>query len=95
MAERKELMVEISDAFIALPGGFGTLDELAEILTLNQLRIIDKPLGLLNTNGYFNPLLQFLDIGVKEGFVRAEHKNNILVSEDVEELLTMLHVYQP
>jgi hypothetical protein len=95
MAERKELMVEISDAFIAMPGGFGTLDELAEILTLNQLRIIDKPLGLLNTNGFFDPLLQFLDLGVKEGFVRAEHRNNILVSEDAEELLTLLQVYQP
>lgn len=95
MAQRKELMVELSDAFIALPGGFGTLDELSEILTFNQLRISDKPLGLLNTNGYFDLLLQFFDKGVAEGFVRKEHRENIVVSDSIEELLQRLALWQP
>ncbi len=95
MAQRKELMVELSDAFIALPGGFGTLDELSEILTFNQLRISDKPLGLLNTNGYFDLLLQFFDKGVAEGFVRKEHRENIVVSDSIDELLQRLALWQP
>ncbi|MCF6342665.1 MAG: TIGR00730 family Rossman fold protein, partial [Bacteroidales bacterium] len=61
MAERKQIMVEISDGFIAMPGGFGTLDELSEILTYNQLRISDKPLGFLNVNHYFNHLFRFFE----------------------------------
>lgn len=95
MAQRKELMVELSDAFVALPGGFGTLDELSEILTFNQLRISDKPLGLLNTNGYFDLLLQFFDKGVAEGFVRNEHRQNIVVSDSIEELLQRLALWKP
>ena len=88
-------MTELSDAFVALPGGFGTLDELAEVLTYNQLRIIDKPVGLLNVNDYFNPLIQFLDHAVKEKFVREEHRNNVFISDDPVELLEMLNNYQP
>lgn len=95
MAERKAMMVELSDAFIALPGGFGTLDELSEILTFNQLRISDKPLGLLNVAGYFDSLLRFLDHGVSEGFVREEHRSNIIVSFDCKSLLQKLKRYEP
>ncbi len=95
MAERKEMMAEISDGFIALPGGFGTLDEISEILTLNQLRIIEKPLGLLNLNGYFTHLLQWLDHGVAEGFIRAEHRKGIFVHEDAEILLELMQSYKP
>jgi len=84
MAERKEKMVEMSDGFIALPGGFGTLDELAEVMIYNQLRIMDKPVGILNTAGYFDQLLAFFDHSVKEGFVRAEHRNNLLVSDNMK-----------
>lgn len=94
MAERKELMVELSDAFIALPGGWGTLDELSEILTFNQLRISDKPLGLLNTAGYFDHLLRFFDHGVAEGFVRAEHCGNLIVAGEVDEMLKRLQQWQ-
>jgi len=95
MAERKEKMVEISDAFIALPGGFGTLDELSEILTFNQLRIIDKPLGILNVNGFFDKLLDFFDHAVAEGYVRAEHRNNIIVENDIDRLLLRMNAYKP
>jgi uncharacterized protein (TIGR00730 family) len=95
MQERKAMMMEISDAFVALPGGLGTLDELAEVLTYNQLRIFDKPLGLLNVNGYFDHILNFFDHGVIEGFVRKEHRDNIIVSDNAHELLIKLNSYQP
>jgi uncharacterized protein (TIGR00730 family) len=95
MSERKQKMAELSDAFVALPGGFGTLDELAEVLTYNQLRIIDKPIGILNINGYFDFLIRFLDKAVHERFVRQEHRNNIYISENATELLEMLKEYKP
>lgn len=95
MSERKIKMTELSDAFVALPGGFGTLDELAEVLTYNQLRIIDKPIGLLNVNGYFDLLIDFFDHAVTEGYVREEHRKNIFISDDAVELLEMLKDYQP
>jgi len=95
MSERKEKMTELSDAFVALPGGFGTLDELAEVLTYNQLRIIDKPVGILNINGYFDSLIEFFDHAVDERYVREEHRDNIFISSDANELLEMLKEYQP
>lgn len=95
MSERKLLMTELSDAFIALPGGFGTLDEISEILTLNQLRIIDKPIGLLNANNYFDALIRYFDRGVSEGFVREEHRNNIIVADEATTLLQKLQTYKP
>lgn len=95
MAERKEKMVEISDGFIALPGGFGTFDELSEVLIYNQLRIMDKPVGILNTAGYFDKMLEFFDHSVHEGFVRAEHRNNLLVSDDIEKLFRLMQQYSP
>ena len=95
MAQRKEKMVELSDAFVSLPGGFGTLDEVSEILTFNQLRICDKPLGILNINGYFDKLFQFFDHAVNEGFVRSEHRDNLIISETVEGLFNQLNKYKP
>ena len=95
MHERKHLMGEMSDGFIALPGGFGTLDELSEVLTYNQLRLYDKPVGLLNVNGYFDGLLKFLDHCVEEKFVRPEHRNNIVVSDQVDELVARMKTYKP
>lgn len=95
MAERKERMVELSDGFIALPGGFGTLDELSEMLTFNQLRISDKPLGILNIAGYFDHLLRFFDHAAQEGFVRSEHRNNLIVSYSVPDLMQMMQQYKP
>ncbi len=95
MAERKDKMLELSDAFIALPGGFGTLDELSEILTFNQLRITDKPMGILNVNGYFDYLLKFFDHAVETGYVRQEHRNNLMVANDIETLLRIMNDYSP
>ncbi len=95
MSERKNMMTELADAFIALPGGFGTLDELSEVLTYNQLRICDKPLGFLNTAGYYDKFLEFIDHAVSEGFVRPEHRKNLIISEDVETLFNKLNKYKP
>ncbi|MCK9451342.1 MAG: TIGR00730 family Rossman fold protein [Bacteroidales bacterium] len=90
MSDRKTRMLEMSDAFVALPGGFGTLDEISEVLTMTQLRLSEKPLALLNVGGYFDHLLRFMDHGVAEGFIREEHWNSIIVSADVNTLLTKL-----
>jgi uncharacterized protein (TIGR00730 family) len=95
MAERKQKMEEMSDGFIVLPGGLGTFDELSEVLIYNQLRVMDKPVGILNTAGYFDKMLEFFDYSVKEGFIRAEHRNNLLVSEDIETLIRLMQKYSP
>lgn len=95
MAERKQLMAEMSDGFIAMPGGLGTLDELSEVLTYNQLRICDKPIGLLNTSGYYNSLMKFLDNGVNFGFIRKEHRDNIIVDDNVSTLIKKMNNYKP
>jgi hypothetical protein len=95
MSERKNLMVELSDAFIAMPGGFGTLDELAEVITYNQLRLTDKPIGILNTAGYFDPLLTFFDHITSEGFLRPEHRQNLIVDENVKDLFLKMNDFQP
>jgi uncharacterized protein (TIGR00730 family) len=95
MQERKALMAELSDAFIALPGAYGTLDELFEVLTWNQLGIIHEPIGLLNLDGFFNPLIRMLDHAVEEKFLRPEHRNMLMVSDDFKELISNLEKYQP
>ena len=95
MQERKALMADLSDAFIALPGAYGTLDELFEVLTWNQLGIINKPIGLLNLDGFFNPLLQMLDHAVAEKFLRPEHRDLLLCGEDFVQLMHDLENYRP
>jgi uncharacterized protein (TIGR00730 family) len=87
MHERKMLMATLSDAFIALPGGIGTLEEIFEIWTWAQLGIHDKPCGLLNVNGYFDPLISFLDSAVTEQFVRPAIRSLLFVDSQPEELL--------
>jgi uncharacterized protein (TIGR00730 family) len=87
MHERKALMADRADAFLALPGGFGTADELFEILTWAQLGIHAKPIGLLNVEEFFDPLLAWIDHCVREGFLRAEHRDFLLISRDSDELL--------
>jgi hypothetical protein len=95
MSERKTMMVELSDAFIAMPGGFGTLDELAEMITYNQLRLTDKPIGILNIAGYFDSLLAFFDHITDEGFLRPEHRQNLIVDAHVENLIKKMNEFQP
>ena len=87
MHERKGLMAELSDAFIALPGGLGTIDELFEMITWTQLGIHRKPCGLLNVCQYYNKLADFLDYAVSEGFIREPHRSLILVDESPDALL--------
>lgn len=95
MAERKTLMGELADAFIALPGGIGTLDELAEVMTWFQLDITDKPLAILNTNGYFDALIQFLDHAVEQKFLRPEHRANLIIENQAGPLLDQLLSFCP
>ncbi len=95
MHERKALMERLSDGFVAMPGGFGTLDELCEILTWAQLGLHRKPCGILNAGGYFDLFLRFVDRAVTEGFVRAEHRDLILVSDDPGALLDGLAKRKP
>lgn len=87
MHERKATMAQLADAFIALPGGMGTLEELSEILTWAQLDIHAKPIGLLNEDGYYDHLLRFLDHAVAEGFLRPAHRDLLIVRDDVAQLL--------
>lgn len=87
MHERKALMAELADGFIALPGGMGTFDEFFEVVTWAQLGIHAKPFGLLNVAGYYDRLAAFLDHTVAEGFVRGEHREMIVVEESPEALL--------
>ena len=90
MSERKLMLINESDAFIAMPGGFGTLDELFEITVLNQLRITDKPVALYNTLNYYDSMMQFVDHAVNQGFIRKEHRDNIIVSDNPETLFKEL-----
>ena len=94
MSDRKMIISKIVDGYIALPGGFGTLDELMEALTLGQLQIEHKPIGVLNTNGFFNPLIAQFDLMVKEGFLKPENRAMVLVSDDIEKLFEMMQNYQ-
>jgi hypothetical protein len=90
MHERKAIMADLADAFVALPGGMGTLDETFEILTWAQLGIHRKPVGLLDVSGYFGPLLTFLDHAVAQGFVKAEHRGLVEVDSDPGRLVDRL-----
>jgi len=87
MNGRKQLMAELSDGFIALPGGMGTMDELFEMLTWSLLGLHDKPCGLLNHAGYYDAMLSFLEHGEREGFLKPKHRALLLVHTDPEALL--------
>ncbi len=90
MHERKAMMADLADGFIAMPGGMGTLEETAEILTWSQLGLHRKPCGLLDVEGYWRPLVEFLDHAVTERFLRPEHRRLVLVEPDPEALLARL-----
>lgn len=94
MSERKEMISKYADGYIAMAGGFGTLDELFEALTLSQLGIESKPVGILNTGGYFDPMISQLDRMVKEGFLKAENRDMLLVEKTVESLIERMEKHQ-
>ena len=94
MSKRKVKISKLVDGYIALAGGFGTLDEIFEALTLGQLGIENKPVGILNTNNYFDHLLLQLDVMVKEGFLKEENRKMLLTSNNIEDLLMQMTDYQ-
>ncbi len=93
MQERKKIMEELSDGFITMPGGFGTMDELFEMLSWNQLGLIHKPVGIFNIEHYFDALVAWLDHAVDMKFIRPEHRANILVNTDPEALVKDMSEY--
>jgi len=95
MHERKQAMAELSDAFALMPGGLGSLEEFFEVWTWGQLGLHGKPYGLLNVDGYFDPLLAFLDHAVRERFVRPEHRELLVVADDPATLLAGLEAQDP
>ena len=95
MHERKALMAELSDAFVALPGGYGTLEEFCEILTWSQLGLHQKPQGLLNVESYYEPLLRLFDQAVTEQFLKPELRSLVLEASNPEDLLDLMANYQP
>jgi uncharacterized protein (TIGR00730 family) len=95
MHQRKALMAELADAFLTLPGGFGTQEEFWETLTWAQLGLHEKPCGILNVQGYYDYLLQYIDHAIEHGFVRPEHRSLILVESDPDRLVSMLLEYRP
>lgn len=95
MHERKNLMAGMSDGFIAMPGGFGTLDELFEIITWGQLDLHNKPVGILNIHAYFDPLIQQTDRMVEEGFVKKAHRDMLMISDNPDTLLQRMQEWKP
>jgi uncharacterized protein (TIGR00730 family) len=95
MHERKALMAELSDAFVALPGGLGTLEELFEVYTWAQLGLHDKPYGLLDVEDYFAGIIDFLDHAVRERFVPEEHRAMLMVEREPRALIDRLRVFEP
>ena len=88
-------MADLSDAFIALPGGLGTFEELFEILTWAQLGFHQKPIAVLNVNGYFDKLIEFLENSSEKGFIRAAHQKMLLVSDSSDELIHKINSFDP
>ncbi|WP_309241143.1 TIGR00730 family Rossman fold protein [Nocardia sp. BSTN01] len=95
MHERKALMAELADGFVALPGGLGTLEETAEIATWTQLGLQHKPVGLLNIHGFYDHLLAFLDRAVEEQFLHRAHRDLLLTDTDPATLLIRMHTWRP
>ena len=94
MHERKMMMFDLSDAFVALPGGFGTIEEVTEVLTWAQLGLHAKPCGLINVDGYFDPFFSFLDNAVSRGFMKPEHRKMFLISNEPEDLINQMASYK-
>ena len=95
MHERKALIAELSDGFIALPGGYGTFEEFCEVLAWSQLGYHQKPFGLLDAAGFYRGLLEFFDHATREGFIRPRHRELVMVEDNAEQLLERLKNFQP
>ena len=95
MHERKAMMAELSDAFIAMPGGFGTFEEMMETITWGQLGIHRKPVGLLNVASYYDPLIAMIDRAIEEGFILPRYRNLFVASSGVDELFDLMRKFQP
>ena len=95
MHARKQKMFDLADAFIALPGGFGTFEELFEVLTWGQLGFHKKPVGILNTANYYDGFVSFIDHSVTQGFIKQKHRDMLLSSSDITSLLEMIQSYNP
>lgn len=95
MSERKNLINDLSDAFIAMPGGFGTLDEVMEVLTYFQLGWSEKPVGFLNIDGYYDHLISFMDHIMEERFMKYEHRHNVIVKSEPDELMDAILNFKP
>lgn len=95
MHERKAQMADLSDAFLALPGGFGTFEEFCEVLTWSQLGLHQKPCGLLNVEGYYTPLLAMFDRAVEEGLLKPENRQIVLASESIQEMVEHMRQWRP
>ena len=95
MHERKAMMIELADAFIAMPGGFGTMEELFEVLTWSQLAIHNKPIALLNVNNYYDKLLEFIDVMCEQKLIKQEHRDMIIVSDKPDVILDAFDKYVP
>jgi uncharacterized protein (TIGR00730 family) len=95
MHERKQRMAELSDGFVALPGGFGTFEEFCEIVTWAQLGLHEKPCGLLNVEGYYDPLLSMFDHALREGFLRPQYRALVLTATEPHALLAVMENWRP
>jgi len=95
MHQRKALMEELCDAIITIPGGYGSMDELFEIMSWSQLGLHNKPVGLLNVNHFYDHLIQQLDVMVEEGFLRAENRALLIVDETIDGLLSKMEAFVP
>ncbi len=95
MHERKALMEKLTDGIMAIPGGFGTIDELFEILTWAQLGLHEKPIGLLNVNGFYDFLLKQLEVMMQEGFLKPESRDLLLVADNIDDLLYQMEHFKP
>jgi len=94
MASRMKVIMEMADAYITLPGGFGTLDEIFEVLTLSQLNVHNRPIGLLNVNDFFNPLFEMFDVMTKEGFLGDYSRDILLIDDNIESLFEKMRNYK-
>jgi uncharacterized protein (TIGR00730 family) len=95
MAERKHVMGELSDAFISMPGGIGTLDELFEVMSWNQLELVNKPVAIFNVDHYYDQLIAFIKHSVDQRFIKPEHRQNLIVSTDEHSLIRHIQEYAP